>query len=169
MKILIIGPDRSGKTSVATMLADELGLQASETSDIIMMKLAEFYSRSAPDKDVKSWARTIHVCKEEFRGELTALGDILTQVSPTYLVDEASKRGEIVVGLRRRQELFGYINSVPERVRETILIRVSAPVYQADFELNHCPCDYEVRNDGDMNGLRTQISAVANAIRSRAA
>jgi len=171
MRILVIGPDRCGKTAVASYLGKILGTEVAETGHILMTRLAQFYARGNPKgPSIKTWAQTIYACKQEYRSELAALGDLLTEVSPTCLIDEAAKFGPIIVGMRRQRELQAYIRASPEHVRETILIRVRAPVYRdTGFELNGCPCDYEIRNDGSLNALQAHVESIARLIARQAA
>lgn len=171
MRILVIGPARSGKSTAAILLGKALNLEVVETGHIVMSRLARFYSRSNPfGADMRTWARTIYTCKNEYRPELSALGDLLTEVSPTYLIDEALRYGSIVVGIRRCRELQGYIRTSPEQVRQTLLVRVRASAYRdEDFQLDGCPCDFELVNDSSLKVLQQNVESIARQIERKAA
>ena len=171
MKIFLFGDARCGKSSAARFLAQSLGCEMAETGQVVINELAKMYAAGNGSVDgMQTWSKLINAGKCEFRKELSVIGDLMTRISPTYLIDECGKRARIVVGVRRRREVLGYFQSCGRQSWNSIWIRVVArQPHSSDssYELHGQPCDYEVQNTGDLNELQQKMYALARVIASK--
>ena len=130
MKFIIIGRQGAGKSTFGAFLAEELGTKATDTSQWLVdvekarqKALMERYgitpwmARGMPPKP-NNPDGTLDLT-EEFdmsygwddvrnrpaRELLVALGDAVNSVGNTFLVDRCFDKGDIAVGVRRRNEL----------------------------------------------------------------
>lgn len=96
MKIMVIGPTGSGKTTVATEIAERLG---TKTTDISTMLIDGFCKDKGVNKE------ELLANKDEYRQALYEYGrDTQRAVDPAYFVKEALKKGDVVCGVRPRDE-----------------------------------------------------------------
>jgi hypothetical protein len=164
VRIFIVGPNQCGKSAAAQFLAETLGVQFAETGRIVIRELAKLYGSKA---DEDRWAQMISVCKREYREELTGLGDLMTRLKPDCLIDACADLAPIVVGVRRRREVMGYLHG-PHRARWNsiwIKVRGGRSAEQDDhFELHDQPANYEVRNFGSLDDLRWTMREIGRLI-----
>ena len=173
MRIFIIGQHESGKSAAALYLAQALLCEHAETGRVVIGELAKFYAAGSRNGDaVETWRRMIGVAKREFRDELIAIGDLMTRLSPTCLIDECCKRASIVVGVRRRCEIMSFLNNGDLSNWDALWIRIvggKSKTADPTYELHGQPCDFEVVNDGALIDLHRKMYDVAAAIRRKAA
>jgi hypothetical protein len=175
MNIFIIGGERCGKSSAAQYLARALGCDFAETGQPVIRELAKLYACGngwEAQESVETWERMIRIGKAEFRRELTLLGNLMTKLSPTCLIEHCCSRARIVVGVRRQREVLGFFQKHSQCASKSVWIKVVArqPLMAgSSYELAGQPCDYEVLNDGDHTQLEEKMYVIANKIRSRIA
>jgi len=96
MKVMVIGPTGSGKTTVATEIAKRLD---TVTTDISTMLIDGFCEDQGVDK------AELLANKDAYRQALYEYGrDTQRNVDPAYFVKEALKKGDVVCGVRPRDE-----------------------------------------------------------------
>jgi adenylate kinase family enzyme len=167
--VFIVGPDGSGKSSAARFLAMELGFPMAETGDVLVNELARVYA--AGDDNREHWARTIHGCKDEFRGELQVIGDLMTRLKPACLIDACCRKARIIVGVRRVKEMAAYATNGDSEGLPSVwikLVRVPERTRGSRYELGRLRCDYEVLNAGNLSKLQETLRRIAAEVRSRA-
>ncbi|MBA2704595.1 MAG: hypothetical protein H0U60_12185 [Blastocatellia bacterium] len=161
MRIFIIGQHETGKSAAALYLAQALQCEHAETGRVVIGELAKFYAAGSRNPDaLVTWQRMIGVAKREFRDELLAIGDLMTRLSPACLIDECCKRASIVVGVRRRSEVFGYLNNGDFEKWDAVWIKIvggRAKGQDATFQLHDQPCDFVVVNDGALIDLHRKM------------
>ena len=173
MKIFIIGSERCGKSSAAFFLSQALNCEYAETGRLVINELAKLYAtgNGAPES-YDTWVRIIGLHKDEFRHELGVVGDLITTLAPTHLIDDCAKRARIVVGVRRRREVLSFFRNCSRQDWNCRWIKIVAPqpaVSGSRYELRSQPCDYEVVNDGDLPALQEKMQTVARKIQSKPA
>jgi hypothetical protein len=164
MRIFIVGPSRCGKSAAAQFLAEALGVHYAETGRIVIRELAKLYGSKA---DEDRWAQMISVCKREYREELTGLGDLMTRLKPDCLIHACADLAPIVVGVRRRCEVMGYLHGSHRARWNSIWIKVrggSGTERDDHFELHDQPANFEVRNFGTLNDLRSTMQEIGRLI-----
>lgn len=173
MRIFVIGEARSGKSTAARFLAESMGYECAETSELLIRELAKLYSAAnGYVGGVETWAKLIAMGKSEFRKELACIGDLCVSFSKTYLIDECLKRAQIVVGVRRRSEVLGYFQNHGRQSWKSVWIKVVGPesgVTSSNYELQGQPCDYLVTNSGDLNELKHKMFALARVLQAKSA
>jgi hypothetical protein len=173
MRIFVIGQHETGKSAAALYLAQALQCEHAETGRVVIGELARFYAAGSQNPDAQvTWQRMIGVAKREFRDELIVMGNLMTRLSPTCLIDECCNRASIVVGVRRRAEVLGYLNLGDPSHWDALWIKVlGGKAKQADrtYELQDQPCDFSVVNDGALIDLHRKMFDIAAIIRSKAA
>lgn len=124
MKFIIIGRQGAGKSTFGAFLAEELGTKATDTSQwLVDVEIARqkalkerygigswFISGPAAamsnaelsEKLTSGWDPERNRPAREL---LVALGDAVNSVGNTFLVDRCFDKGDIAVGVRRRNEL----------------------------------------------------------------
>jgi len=165
MRIIVIGADGSGKSAAASVLARELGCHYSETGSVLTRRLADFFAAVTQGKKEakKMWRRTISYCKNEYRPELKALGDVLTSDRPSYLIDNVG-RAKVIVGLRRKCEAQATIEKFGRE--NTIWVHIYRPgAIDRDFELHDWPVDFRVTNSGNPLIFLQVVRKLAKIIR----
>lgn len=171
MKIFVIGPHESGKSAAALYLAQALQCEHAETGRVVIEELAKFYGASSRNSDaVLTWKRMIGVSKREFRDELIVMGNLMTRLAPTCLIEECCKQASIVVGVRRKAEVMGYMRNGDPTVWDSIWIRIvggKARKPDPTYELHDQPCDYEIVNEGTLIDLHRKTYDVAMTIRNK--
>lgn len=171
MNIFIIGGERCGKSTAAQHLAKALGCDFAETGRPVIRELAKLYASSKEPDRIETWEKLIRIGKSEFRSELATIGDLMTKLAPTCLIEHCCKRARIVVGVRRRREVLSFFQAHGRNVNEALWIKIVASqplVVGSNFELQDQPCDYEVVNDGDYAQLEQKVNAVASKIQAKA-
>lgn len=116
MRIFVIGEPRSGKSTVAGMIAKRLGTFSTDTSELIVeVEAARLEVKHGADFQTRDslWDRDRD---RPHREDLIATGDALKQISPTVLVDYCFSRGDVCAGVRKRVELKASLAKYPDSV-----------------------------------------------------
>lgn len=105
-RFFVIGAARTGKSTMGRALADALGTKATDTSSgITLVECARQGALAAYDEDyshIPDWDAERDRPK---RALLIALGDAVKQIDPTIWIRYCFDRGDVCVGVRRRDEL----------------------------------------------------------------
>jgi len=164
MSIFIIGHQGVGKSTVAQLLGLELKCRVAETGQVVTDELARLYARfvTGSSEHASYWSTGLTALKEDVRDQLETLGDLLTRMKPDCLVSRCQMHATIIVGIRRRCEVLTLSRSAAD-----IWIRVERPnaSKQGVFELGDMPCDFVVRNNGNLSDLEALVKAIAPAIK----
>jgi dephospho-CoA kinase len=143
MKLLFLGYTESGKSTVAQIAADILGTSAISISDMILQQYMEDYdagSEAMQDKEV-------------WRARLFQHGRKYQLEEPAYFVEKALSRGDVVAGVRNKDEL--------EAARDMfdIIIWVDREVGRKDVGdvLDFSDADYVLDNNGTLEQSRQQL------------
>jgi hypothetical protein len=170
MRIFIVGAERSGKSTAALYLSEALYCKFAETGDLVIDELAKLYSLgNGLHQKTETWARIIGLHKEDFRPELGVIGDLITRIRPSALIDACPRRARIVVGVRRKREVFGCYERRSRRGWNSLWIKIVSnrpPVSASRYELQDHPCDGEIVNDGDLSALQSKMYELARIIQS---
>lgn len=102
MRIAIIGKAQSGKTTFANFLSKYLDLKTSNTSDWLIE--VEKLRRERLASFLPEMSECSKFDKEQNRSWLMALGDAVCAIQPDFLIEQAFKRGDIITGIRRKEE-----------------------------------------------------------------
>lgn len=97
-RILVLGFTGSGKTTAGRVIAEELHTRCTSTSTVIINDLAR--KRRIDPRRIRR-----HKNKEDIRQELFDYGRAMCKRDPAFLVRQALKRGSVVDGCRRQDEL----------------------------------------------------------------
>lgn len=147
MRLIVIGPRGSGKTTLCKALAKETGLKFMDMSEVLIEKKAEIdfasidylvsrIGQGAPARGIGNYIEHIHNFKDQFRGGLIALGNILCDADPAYVWRECIKRGaKIMGGVRRKVEMDTiWRYSQPD----DLIIKIAGSCTDGDnYELEH--------------------------------
>ena len=125
MKFIVIGPARYGKTTFARALAEARNTQFTDTSEPIVIVEEARQRRLGIDRADDTWDFTRD---RPNRQHLVALGDAMKLLNPTIFVDYGFQRGEIVSGVRRKDEL----TAAMRKHLSAITIYIDRPGYPRD-------------------------------------
>lgn len=149
-KIALCGPGRSGKDECAKWFSANTPLRfGRSTSQVIAPYVAERLGVSVPE----AFAR-----RHEDRELWFSVGNELRLHDPTFLVRECLRDGEIVVGLRNRDEM---IAARSQRLID-LFVWISRDVPH-DQTQTYGPelCDIEIENRGTLADLFDRLEALA--------
>lgn len=171
MRIFIIGREQSGKSTASRFLSVAMNIPVRETGRTVIRHLAGLMSRR-PEclDDVAAAAATIEANKELYRKDLRELGNLMTQLKPTALIDDCADpyKPGIIVGVRRQREVMGLADRDTRYCSNAVWILIDRPSAKRDsrevFELEHLPFDYVVKNDGSLSALRDRMRSVARSL-----
>ena len=171
MKIFIIGPANSGKTTTARLLAEELDCKHAETGHVLMNRLAELFAASEPgNKTVTFWFKQISLCKDEYRQALAALGDLMTSLQSSCLIDACACRASIIAGVRRQCEVWGHLAYDRRIDDKSVWIKVKRPGAKMtagdNYDLDDFKPHFELVNDGSLDVLGGKVRELADEIRT---
>jgi len=170
MRIFVIGAEGSGKSTAARFLGIAMGLPVTETGQEVTKELARFLMNATDAvQDVGQVDASIHDAKEHLRKTLHYMGDLMTGLNPTVLVDRCISPYQpgIVVGMRRLREVNGLFDRHITFCSGAIWVRIVRPgVVDRTFELNDSPCNFEVQNDGSLKTLKLRMERVAQKIKT---
>jgi hypothetical protein len=170
MRIFIIGTEQSGKSTASRFLSLAMNIPARETGRTVIRHLANLMARKPECLDnVAAVAATIECNKERYRKDLRELGNLMTQLKPTALIDDCADpyTPGIIVGVRRQREVMGLANRDARYYTDAVWIRIDRPSKRDPrevFELQDMPCDYIVKNDGSLNALRDRMRSIARSL-----
>ena len=168
MRIFIVGPSRSGKSTAAQMFSKILNVDYAETGETVIEALAKFYALSHQRMEaMPMWKLLLKICNAEFGPELTAMGDVLTAIDPSALIEPCLKKAAIIVGVRRRCEVIAYLKSNDPLGRKTVWIKMRCDnnlLSESRYELWDCPCDFEIINEGSLTDLEEKVRRITEAI-----
>jgi hypothetical protein len=158
--ILIYGRAGSGKTIFAHALGRAMGpeWQVAETSDRVVVELARLLAHSthtfvAPVVGHQAMVSWVHENKRQCRGDLAAVGELMTSIQADVLVQDASTRGRIIVGPRRIREVVEWCQRCQRMGDRTQLICVDRPGHES-------PADgYELESLGHERIIRVTNAA----------
>lgn len=168
MRVFIIGPDGSGKSTAAWLLSNELMCSCAETGEAIIQALAFVFAggKDGSDDSRHYWAMSIRKRKSEFRRELKAMGDLMTALKPTALIDECANRAKIVVGVRRLSEAQGYLQRCGWN--DSIWIRMERnDSLKVGFELSDWPVHFRIGNERTLSVLQEKLRIIAGHIQNQ--
>jgi len=168
MRVFIIGPDGSGKSTAAWLLSNELFCSCAETGEAIIQALAFVFAggKDGGESSRNCWATSIRTRKSEFRRELRAMGDLMTALKPTALIDECASRAKIVVGIRRLSEAEGYLQRCGWD--DSVWIRMERKdSSKVGFELSDWPVHYRIGNERTLSDLQEKLRVIAGHIENQ--
>lgn len=140
--IVVLGPQGAGKSTVARLLGEQLGLNVAETGEILIREFAELqHAVGWPDATVDQWIEYVSKRKGSYRAALIALADKFRRADPAYLMHLAAERGQIIVGPRKVDEVQWWIEIEKEMEDPVPFIFVK--------NRNHPPIadGYEIRHE----------------------
>lgn len=154
MRFAIIGHARSGKSEFARYLADYMGLNTVNTSDWLVE--VEKYRRAALfvllDGGVEN---ETEFDKEKCRPWLIALGDAVCAQQPGFLIEQAFRRGSVITGIRRQEEL----EYLPKDV--VVIFIDKEGVVQDNFDIPMSSAKYVIKNNGSLDDLKESAEKIA--------
>ena len=145
MKVLVIsGKSRSGKTTVASLIADMLKTTATDISTIL---IDEYVSKNGLDLS------EIKKNKGKYLNDLRKYGLSVQTKNPDYFVRKALERGDVVAGIRPRIEL----EASKDLFDIIIYVIGRGEVESADQELKEEDAVYVIDNSGSIEDTKKQI------------
>lgn len=151
MRYIIVGPQGAGKSTFGGFLAEALGTKATDTSawlvEVENARRTALWDRYGLTSDLTGPNSTYIRAWDEKRGRpcrelLVALGDAVNSVGNTFLVDRCFEKGDIAMGVRRKNELAEIRTKYPYAV--VIYIDRDAGTEQAKDNLELGPQDADV-------------------------
>lgn len=178
MKYIVIGKQGAGKSTFGGHLAEELKTKATDTSAWLVevetarqKALKERYqidgtlmTNARPLGQVQSWDEARNrPCREL----LVALGDAVNSVGNTFLVDRCFEKGDIAIGVRRKNELAEIKARYPDVV--VILVDRNAGGEQAkdNFELGIADTEHLVVRAKTLDGAKKIAETFAKIVQER--
>lgn len=154
--VVVIGPAKSGKTSFAEYLGRHLNQRVADTSQWLIDVETYRQKRIAEQRGIEYTGFE----KDNARQELAALGDAVCFIQPSFLIEQALKRGDIVTGIRRLDELRSLSRN------EILVVYVKRPgVDVADnFDIPISMADFVIENDGNLDKLSDSAIKIATII-----
>lgn len=110
-RVLVIGPSGSGKSTLAAALAAELGMAVGETSEYLLTHYTLFKVNEGFHDEETIGAWIAREKDQEKRQALLAFGDVLIGLRPASLLWGAARKGQVLVGARRKVELEAWYQS----------------------------------------------------------
>ncbi len=103
--IIVVGKPKSGKTSFAKFLGEELGWSVGSTGDYLVDVLSKIIA-DLDGEPVEQTRKYIESCKEDYRSTLAILGDEICKHCPEALIEATGAR--IIDGPRRYEEVYSW-------------------------------------------------------------
>ena len=173
MNIFIVGPAGTGKSTVARAMAEVYVCPAAETSQVLVRNLAELFAAGeSGGKPPDYWRQAIDGCKEEYRQALVQLGDLITSLRPSALIEACVGAGghSVIAGVRRACEIEGYLTA-SQSPAKSVWIKVrrprQPPLSNDRYELELFRPHYEIINDGTLEDLEEMARDLAAGIQAR--
>lgn len=157
MRIAIIGKAQSGKTTFANYLSKYLDLKTSNTSDWLVE--VEKFRRAKLASMLPEMSECSKFDKEQNRAWLTALGDAVCNVQPDFLIEQAFRTGDIITGIRRKEEYKFLDKSVI-----TIYIDRDKTI-QDNFDISKNEARYIILNNLTLEALEVKAKDLAKIIK----
>lgn len=114
-RVLVVGPSGSGKSTLAAALAAELGMAVGETSEYLLKHYRLFKVNEGFHDEETIGAWIAREKDQEKRQALLAFGDVLTGLRPACLLHGAARKGQVLVGARRKVELEAWYQYADHR------------------------------------------------------
>lgn len=136
VKLVFCGKAKSGKTTLASLFAEALKSNYTDTGEILVELL---------QTNLKISKETIKADKEKFRSQLIQLGDQICENNPSALAEFAFGEANIISGVRKIKE----VESLRLKFPGLILIwvdREDVPEVIDNRDLVPSDCDLVVRN-----------------------
>lgn len=152
MKILVIGHDKAGKSTVAKELANSLATNFINESDIIVSDYAALHGVTV-DHILRN--------KDQYRKDLFAYGKMQQSDNPSYPGLDAVANYDIVTGTRTRNEFNAIKNAFD------LIVWVFRDNYDSGCELSPSDADIAIYNDGDIEDLIKSVKLLAGGLDER--
>lgn len=134
-KVFVIGASGSGKSTFAALLAARLGVRVGETSGALMKEAAALMKEVIGDVSEDEYLEYYKSKSDTARVQLIVIGDLMTRLLPTCLIDGATKNGAaIIVGVRRKVELEGWFQPQFHYGSNDVVVEIEGG-NDPDFEL----------------------------------
>lgn len=157
MKIAIIGRAQSGKTTFANYLSKYLNLKSSNTSDWLIE--VEKFRREKLASILPEMSECSKFDKEQNRSWLIALGDAVCHIQPDFLIEQAFKRGDIITGIRRKEE-YKFLG------KDVITVYIDrSQSIQDNFDIPKSEARYIILNNLTLEALEIKAKDLAKIVK----
>lgn len=157
MRIAIIGKAQSGKTTFANYLSKYLDLKTSNTSDWLIS--VEKLRREKLAYLMPEMQECSKFSKDKNRDWLIALGDAVCGLQPDFLIEQAFKRGDIITGIRRKEE-YKFLD------KDVITIYIDRETTVKDnFDIPKIEARYIILNNLTLEALDVKAKDLAKIIK----
>ena len=164
MRVYIIGPEESGKSTAARFLAQSMNLPIFETDSAVFREIAKLCKcGDSVVQDLELISAGVDVCRDSFRKTGRYMRNLMTTLKPTALVDRhlAAYADGIVVGVQYQREVEALTTQKRVKACQPVWIRINRLDHDArNFELNDIPVDFDVLNIS-LRGLKAKMHEIA--------
>lgn len=137
--VLIVGPDRAGKSTFANALGLRLHWPVRETGHVCVTALARVLGCDGEFITPQDMVTSIIENKDLYRRQLLTMGDELTRAYADTLVRRAMAGidgNAVVCGIRRVRELLDTRHSYEAEGYRIVVVKIERAGYGSDYELN---------------------------------